>query len=89
MALFFIAGRVGSERKAREQMSMLFCLLLDRQRKEKQDLKASKKFYKNRHELYADELVGCWAIGISLYHRAALQAFESMSSRMFDPPRSV
>ncbi|TWW58727.1 snRNA-activating protein complex subunit 3 isoform X2 [Takifugu flavidus] len=26
------------------------------QRKEKQDLKASKKFFKNRHELYADEL---------------------------------
>lgn len=69
--------------------ALLFAL--DRQRKEKQDLKASKKFFKNRHELYADELVGCWAIRIILYHRAALQAFESMLSCMFDPPppRSV
>ncbi|CAG11465.1 unnamed protein product [Tetraodon nigroviridis] len=28
------------------------------QRKERQDLKGSKKFFKNRHDLYADELVG-------------------------------
>lgn len=34
-------------------------LALNRQRKERQDLKASKKFVKNRHDLYADELVGC------------------------------
>lgn len=88
MALFFIPGHVGSERKVREQIWMLLCLLLDRQRKEKQDLKASKKFYKNRHELYADELVGCCAIRV-LYHRAALQAFESTFSCMFDPTRSV
>lgn len=64
--------------------ALLFAL--DRQRKEKQDLKASKRFYKNRHELYADELVGCWAIRIILYHRAALQAFDCMFPCMFDPP---
>ena len=37
---------------------------LNRQRKKKQDHKASLKLTKNRHELYADELVGlseyCW-----------------------------
>lgn len=39
---------------------MCVCVLaLTRQRKERQDLKASKKFIKNRHDLYADELVGC------------------------------
>lgn len=47
-----------------KQMLSALSFAFDRQRKKRLDYKASLKVNKNRHDLYADELVGplecCW-----------------------------